>query len=117
LPRKGAFVFPGRLPGKPFSGLPKAWPRIIARAEADLLTALTPHGLRHGFASVGADLGLTEITIAALLGHSAASVTGRYIHHVDTALVAAANRVAARIAAAMDGREEGAEVVPLWGRA
>lgn len=115
LPRSGVFVLPSRLADKPFSGLPKVWPRLIARAsqagETEGLDGLTPHGLRHGFASTAADLGLTEITIAALLGHSAASVTGRYIHHVDTALVAAADRVATRIAAAMDGREEGAQVV------
>jgi len=111
LPQSGAFVLPGRDPERPFSGLPKAWLRIIA--DASELTGVTMHGLRHGFASVAADLGLTEITIAALLGHSTASVTGRYIHHVDTALCAAADRVAARIAAAMNGQDSGAEVVPL----
>ncbi len=118
LSRSGAYVLPGRSGKRPFTGLPKAWLRIIERSnaieaspDAASLTELTPHGLRHGYASVAADLGLTEITIAALLGHSAASVTGRYIHHVDTALVAAADRVSARIAAAMDGREGGGLVV------
>lgn len=114
LPRSGPFIFPGHVTGRHYRGLGKAWRRIVARAAPDMgLAALTPHGLRHGYASIGADLGLTEITIAALLGHSAASVTGRYIHHVDTALVAAADRVAARVAAAMDGSDEGADVVPL----
>ncbi|MBX9633591.1 MAG: integrase arm-type DNA-binding domain-containing protein [Magnetospirillum sp.] len=123
LPRSGAFVLPGRLADKAFSGLPKVWPRIIALAtqaegcgtveKLAELADLTPHGLRHGYASVAADLGFTEITIAALLGHSAASVTGRYIHHVDTALVAAADRVAARIAAAMDATEQDATVIEL----
>ena len=116
LSRTSPFVLPGRIADKPFSGLPKVWPRIIARAsqaedcagpkELAALAKLTPHGLRHGFASIAADLGMTEITIAALLGHSTASVTGRYIHHVDTTLVAAADRAAAKIAAAMDGNEE-----------
>lgn len=111
LPRSGPLVLPGRDPERPFSSLPKAWLRIVAFAPD--LDGVTMHGLRHGFASIAADLGMTEITIGALLGHSAATVTGRYIHHVDSALCAAADRVAARIAAAMDGDEEGAEVVPL----
>ena len=85
---------------------------VTTDPETDL-TGLTPHGLRHAFASTGGDLGLTEITIAALLGHAAATVTGRYIHHLDTALIAAADRVAARIAAHMNGTEEGAAVVPF----
>ena len=34
--------------------------------------------------SVAGDLWTTEITIAALIGHSAATVTGHYIHHVET---------------------------------
>jgi hypothetical protein len=51
---------------------------------------------------------MTEITIAAPIGHSAATVTGRYIHHVDNALVAAADRVSARITAAMECREDSA---------
>jgi len=109
LPRSGLLVLPGRDPERPFSGLPKAWLRIVAFAPD--LEGLTMHGLRHGFASFAADLGMTEITIAGLLGHSAATVTGRYIHHVDTALCAAADRVTARIAAAMDGGEERAEVI------
>jgi integrase len=122
LPRNGQFVLPGSSAESHFTGLPKAWARLLKRAgeaagdkgeEAASLAGLTPHGLRHGFASVAADLGLTEITISAMLGHSAATVTGRYIHHVDTALVAAADRVSARIAAAMSGEDAGAQVIPL----
>ena len=36
--------------------------------------------LRHTFASLAGDLGFSELTIAALLGHSARGVTQRYIH-------------------------------------
>jgi integrase len=100
LPREGRYVLPGATPGKPFAGLPKAWSRIIKSAD---LPELTPHGLRHAFASVAADLGYTEPTIAALLGHATQTTTGRYIHHLDAALVAAADRVSARIAAALGG--------------
>jgi integrase len=130
LPRSGPFVLPGivgreksgDLEGH-FTGLPKAWTRVLAlaadaveRARVDgtladnearqaSLSGLTPHGLRHGFASVAHDLGYTELTIAALLGHSSGSVTGRYIHHVDSALVAAADRVSDWIANEINGAE------------
>ena len=113
LARQGEYVLAGSSGDGNFAGLPKAWRRLIDRSEAIRMVAaaegrsfatlagLTPHGLRHGFASVAADLGLTEITIAALLGHSSSSVTGRYIHHVDAALIAAADRVSDRIAASI----------------
>ena len=114
------YVLPGIAAGKPFAGLPKAWQRIIEKAEnvekeekGELPANLTPHGLRHAFASMAADLGYTEPTIAAMLGHSTSSTTGRYIHHLDAVLIAAADRVTRHIAAAMDGTIESAEVVPL----
>ena len=110
LPRKRRYVLPGTDPDKPFAGLPKAWLRIVKSAD---LPGLTPHGLRHAFASVAADLGYTEPTIAAMLGHAAHSITGRYIHHLDAALTAAADNVAGRIAAMMLGRGAPAEIVPL----
>ena len=68
--------------------------------------------LRHSFAATAAEMGFSELTIAGLLGHSVPGVTARYAHVPDTALVAAADRVAARIASALDGKAE-AEVVPL----
>ena len=103
--REGHYVLPGNAHGKPFTGLPKAWKRIIKRAD---LPDLTPHGLRHAFASIAADLGYTEPTIAAMLGHATRSTTGRYIHHLDAALVAAADKVTAAIAAMMNGAVAGA---------
>ena len=35
-------------------------------------------------------LGLSEPTIAAMLGHSRGTITSRYVHHVDDVLRAAA---------------------------
>ena len=52
--------------------------------------------LRHSYASLAADLGLADATIAALLGHKGHSVTRRYIHAADAALLAAADAVAGR---------------------
>jgi integrase len=117
LPRSGSYVFPAtRLNDAPYGSLPKAWGRIISKAKTEAenpLGGLTPHGLRHAFASVGGDLGLSEITIAALIGHSSASVTGRYIHALDSALIATADRVARSIDSQMTGQDEGGVVVPL----
>ena len=66
------------------------------------LKDVTPHVLRHTFASVAGDLGFSELTIAGLLGHSARGVTQGYVH-LDTALVVAADRVSAEIAQLLDG--------------
>jgi integrase len=55
---------------------------------------VTLHTLRHSFASLAADLGFSEPTIGALLGHRSASVTSRYVHFADTVLIAAADAVA-----------------------
>jgi integrase len=85
---------------RPFCGLPRAWKRVLrfAPETEPALTKLTPHGLRHSFASLANELGYTEPTIAALLGHSQHSITSRYIHHVDKALVAAADHISGKIA-------------------
>jgi site-specific recombinase XerD len=61
--------------GKALAALSKTVRRII---DASGLPAdISAHTLRHSFASVAADLGMSELTIAALLGHSAVSVTSR----------------------------------------
>ena len=110
LRKEGEFVLSERSISRPFSGLPKAWRRIMAETQ---LANLTPHGLRHAYASVASDLGYAEPTIAALLGHATRTMTGRYIHHLDAALIAAADIVSDHIAAALDRRSTVADVVPL----
>ena len=92
-------------------GLPKVLARICARAE---LNGVTVHVLRHSFAAIAAEMGFSELTIAGLLGHAVPGVTARYAHVPDSALVAAADRVSARIAGALEGRlEDHSQVVPL----
>ncbi|MBI0435432.1 site-specific integrase [Roseomonas sp. KE0001] len=101
LGRSGPYVCPGREPERPYGGLTGAWRRLVKEAG---LEGVTPHTLRHGFASMAADLGYSEPTIAAMIGHSSGTMTGRYVHHLDAVLVAAADRVAGRIADAMRGQ-------------
>ena len=94
------FVLRPARKAKLFGGMRGAWRRIAKRAE---LEDVTPHTLRHSFASVAADLGYSEPTIAAMLGHSAGSMTSRYIHSLDAVLVAAANQVAETINCSLSG--------------
>ena len=69
---------------------------------------------RRTFGSIADDEGYSDATIAELLGHARRSVTQRqYIRRPDAALIAAADRVSARIAAALVTRDDRAEVLPL----
>lgn len=98
---KGGYMFPATGNKKPYGGFPKAWQRIVRRAE---MPEITPHVLRHSFASEAHDLGFSEPTIAALLGHHSGSTTRGYIHHVDSALIMAADSVSRHILGMMLGR-------------
>jgi hypothetical protein len=73
-------------------GFRKMWLRIAKLG--DLSADITPHVLRHSFASFAAGLGYNEPAIATLLGHKAHSITSRYVHSADAVLLAAADAVA-----------------------
>lgn len=108
--QKSKYVFPAAHGNGHFMDT-KTIRKVCQKAE---LEGVTLHTLRHSFASVALELEYSEMTIAGLLGHRQSSVTSRYAHSVDRALVAAANRVASLIAARLDGREvDGATVVSL----
>jgi integrase len=83
------------------TGFPKLWAKIakLGGLPADV----TPHTLRHSFASLAGDIGYSETTIAALVGHKGRSITSRYIHSADAILLAAADAVADRTRALMAG--------------
>jgi integrase len=101
LPRLGAFVFPSSIGDSPMTGYSKIWGRIADKAA--LPDDVTPHVFRHSFASIAADLGYSEPVIAALIGHKGQSMTSRYVHSADAALLAAADAVATRIVGTMEG--------------
>ena len=103
------WVFPADRGDGHFIGSPRVLARVCARAG---LKDVTVHTLRHSFAATAAELGFSELTIAGLLGHTVPGVTARYAHLPDSALVAAADRVSARMAAALEGKAS-AEVVPM----
>ena len=92
---KNPYVLPGpRNEDGNYTSLDEAINRLTKRAG---LHGVTSHTLRHSYASVAGDLGFTEITISALLGHAAGNVTQRYVHHLDSVLIAAADKVSGEI--------------------
>lgn len=111
LPRAGDLVFPPSRGEAGMSGLPKFLARTVK--AAGLPPDVTAHVLRHSFASVAADGGASELTIAALLGHKSGSVTSRYVHAADAVLLAAADRVAEVIAEAMGDAKSAGQVVDV----
>jgi integrase len=114
-PRKGDLIFPASRGGGQMTGFPKLWVRIAKQAA--LPVDVTPHVLRHSFASLAADLGYSEPTIAALVGHKRRTVTSRYVHSADAVLLQAADAVSDRIAELMGERRTPGVVVELPKRA
>jgi integrase len=96
------FVFKGTVEAKALVGFPRLWKKLL---KDTALADLTPHVLRHSFSSIANDLGFTEATIGALMGHSGGTVTGRYIHTVDSLLVMAADTVSGYIQGLLDGKK------------
>lgn len=95
------FAFPGvRNSEQAFGGFPRQWRAIFKGTEFEWMTA---HVLRHSFASLANDLGFTEATISAIVGHSRNSVTSKYIHTLDTALVMAADTISGYIHGLLSG--------------
>lgn len=83
------------------TGFPKIWARIMKINSVSV--EITPHTLRHSYASLASDLGYSEATIAVLIGHKGASITSRYIHAADAVLMQATDAIAERIDALSKG--------------
>ena len=93
------------------SGFKKFWKRIAKLGG--LPPDVTPHVLRHSFASLAADLGYSEPVIAALIGYQGRSTTSRYLHSADGVLLAAADAVADRSTELMGERRMPPQVMEL----
>ncbi len=105
---EGDLLFPASRGGGRMTGFPSLFGRVVA--TAGLPAEVTPHVLRHSFASLAGDLSYSELTIGALIGHRGASITSRYVHSADAVLLAAADAVAERTLELM-GKVEVAHVV------
>lgn len=102
LKRDGTYVFPDQGEDNAVGNFPQSWKKLFADTP---LWDVTPHVLRHSFASIANDLGFTEITIAALIGHAKGSVTSKYVHTLDSTLVMAADTVSGYVKALLEGVE------------
>jgi integrase len=81
------YVFPVQK-GAPLSKLVHHWEKLNMPKD------VTPHVLRHSFASLAANMGISNHLISGLLGHARRSITSRYMHLSDMALIETADRVA-----------------------
>jgi integrase len=111
LTRAGELVFPATRGTGSMLGFPKLWERIAKLT--DLSADVTPHTLRHSFASLAGDLGYSEPTIATLIGHKGHSITSRYVHAADAILLAAADAVADRTLELMGHPRSSGTIVKL----
>ena len=103
-PRTGsAYVFPSPLkPEQPLSRDLRVWNSV--RKEAGI-EDVRLHDLRHTFASHAVLRGIPLPVVSRLLGHKQPSMTLRYAHVGDRETEAAAERIGAAIARALDGSE------------
>ena len=101
-PRTGcAYVFPSPTdPRRPLSHNLPLWYSV--RKEAGI-EDVRLHDLRHRFASHAVLRGIPLPVVSRLLGHKRPSMTLRYAHVADREIEAAAERIGAAIARALDG--------------
>lgn len=86
-------VFPSEVGSGAFTAVSACLQRVCKLAGIE---GVTPHTLRHTFGSVAGDLGFSELTIRAMLGHASQNVTQDYIH-IDEALKLAVQRTSDEI--------------------
>ena len=87
-------VFPSMVSDGPFTAVSACLQRVCQLVG---ITGVTPHTLRHTFGSIAGELGFSELTIRAMLGHASQNVTQDYIH-IDEALKLAVRRTSDEIA-------------------
>jgi integrase len=100
------YVFPSRT-GRPRIDVKKAWAQVCKAAG---IAGLRMHDLRHSYASMLVNSGLSLPIIGALLGHTQVSTTHRYAHLADDPLRVATERVGKMVA---DAKTRGGNVVKL----
>jgi integrase len=109
LERTDGHVFYETDPVEPLTTnrLEKAWRRL--RNKAGVPDGRL-HDFRHTTGTYAAHAGLNAFMVRDLLGHKTLAMTGRYVEKATDPLLAAADAVSGRVAAAMNSGRE-AEVV------
>jgi integrase len=108
--RPSPYVFPGRIDNAPMTEIKKSWASILKAAQ---ISGARVHDIRHTHASMLAGAGESLPVIGALLGHTQAQTTTRYVHLVDRAMRQATERVGAKLGALVREPDAPAEVIPL----
>jgi integrase len=90
------FVCEGRKQGECLVNLQKPWRRIRAMAGLDDVRI---HDLRHSYASLGVQAGLSLPMIGKLLGHKDVATTARYAHLADDPLRKSAEEISRQMMA------------------
>lgn len=93
LDTEGKFdhVFINRRSGKPYTTISRQWVKVREAAE---LPHLRIHDLRHQFASLLVNEGVSLYTVKSLLGHSQISTTEKYSHLANDSLLKSSGLVA-----------------------
>lgn len=80
LYRPKTYLFEGRIPGKPYSA--ESFQKIVkdAAQKAGIKKNISPHILRHSFATHMLEKGINLKHLQIILGHSAMKTTSIYLH-------------------------------------
>jgi integrase/recombinase XerD len=74
------FLFPGKIPGKPYADTTIRKAMKDAAAKAGIRRRVYPHVLRHSYATGLLEAGVDLLTISKLLGHASFVTTMVYLH-------------------------------------
>ncbi len=86
--RPTRWMFPGEIPGQPITREAVGLACQKARRDAGITKPITPHSLRHAFATHLLESGADLRTIQLLLGHRSLATTARYLKVATTTVCA-----------------------------
>lgn len=86
--RPTRWLFPGEVPGQPITREAVGLACQKARRDSGITKPVTPHSLRHAFASHLLESGANLRTIQLLLGHRSLATTARYLKVATTTVCA-----------------------------
>ena len=78
--RPPTLLFPGKRPDKPYAGTSIQKAIKASAKRANIQKTVTPHTLRHSYATGLLEAGVDILTISRLLGHASFSTTMVYLH-------------------------------------